>query len=135
MSLGLQERLHALPREMSGGEQRRVTLARVLALSPKLVVADEPTSGLDPERRDSVLDSLFGNLPKTAACVLVTHDMSEAKEWCHRIYVMLEGKVVDILDMTQENPQPTHPYAQVLFDPWSEQATQWLKENKNLDFE
>ena len=133
-SLGLEERLHALPREMSGGEQRRVTLARVLALDPSLVVADEPTSGLDPERRDSVLEALFGNLPKNAACVLVTHDMSEAKEWCHRIYVMLEGKVVEELDMTQEDPQPTHPYAQVLFNPWSDQATEWLKENKDLDF-
>ena len=133
-SLGLEERLHALPREMSGGEQRRVTLARVLALDPSLVVADEPTSGLDPERRDSVLEALFGNLPKTAACVLVTHDMSEAKEWCHRIYVMLEGKVVEELDMTQDELKPTHPYAQVLFDPWSEQATEWLKENKDHDF-
>jgi ABC-type glutathione transport system ATPase component len=132
-SLGLGNRLQALPREMSGGEQRRVTLARVLALDPLLVVADEPTSGLDPDRRDSVLEALIGNLPKTAACLLVTHDMSEAKQWCHRIFVMLEGKVIEELDMTQENPRPTHPYALALFDPWSEQATQWLKENKNLD--
>ena len=49
---------------MSGGEQRRVTLARVLALEPKLVVADEPTSGLDPERRDSVLEELIGICPR-----------------------------------------------------------------------
>ena len=132
-SLGLGNRLQALPREMSGGEQRRVTLARVLALDPLLVVADEPTSGLDPDRRDSVLEALIGNLPKNAACVLVTHDMSEAKEWCHRIFVMLEGKVIEELDMTQENPQPTHPYSMALFDPWSDQATEWLKENKNLD--
>ena len=132
-SLGLGNRLHALPREMSGGEQRRVTLARVLALDPLLVVADEPTSGLDPERRDSVLEALIGNLPKDAACVLVTHDMSEAKEWCHRIFVMLEGKVIEEIDMTQENPHPKHPYAVALFDPWSDQATEWLKENKNLD--
>jgi ABC-type glutathione transport system ATPase component len=132
-SLGLKERLQALPREMSGGEQRRVTLARVLALDPKLVVADEPTSGLDPERRDAVLHALFGNLPASAACVLVTHDMSEAKEWCHRIYVMLEGKVVEEIDMTCENPKPTHPYAQALFDPWSEEAGKWLEAHKQLD--
>ena len=134
-SLGLGNRFQALPREMSGGEQRRVTLARVLALEPQLVVADEPTSGLDPDRRDSVLEALIGNLPKQAACVLVTHDMSEAKQWCHRIFVMLHGDVVEELDMKQENPQPTHPYAMALFDPWSEQATEWLKENKNLDMQ
>ena len=103
-----------------------------LELPVLLVVADEPTSGLDPARRDSVLEALIGNLPKTAACVLVTHDMSEAKTWCHRVYVMLEGKVVEEIDM-KNNPEPKHPYSQVLFDPWSEQATQWLKENKRLD--
>ncbi len=115
-SLGLEERLHALPREMSGGEQRRVTLARVLALNPKLIVADEPTSGLDPDRRDSVLEALFGNLPKDAGCILVTHDMSEAKQWCNRIYVMLAGRAIEVLDVRKEEPQ--HPYAKLLFDPW-----------------
>ena len=93
--LGLGERLHSLPRSMSGGEQRRVTLARVLALKPKLVVADEPTSGLDPERRELVLEALIKNLPKDSACILVTHDMSEARDFCHRIYAMLAGRVIE----------------------------------------
>lgn len=115
-SLGLEERLQALPREMSGGEQRRVTLARVLALNPKLIVADEPTSGLDPDRRDSVLEALFGNLPEGAGCILVTHDMSEAKQWCNRIYVMLAGRAIEVLDLSQHEPK--HPYAKLLFDPW-----------------
>lgn len=115
--LGLGERLGALPREMSGGEQRRVTLARVLALNPKLVVADEPTSGLDPDRRESVLEALIGNLPEHAGCIIVTHDMSEAKQWCDRILVMLHGRVVEELDARQDQPQ--HPYSKVLFDPWA----------------
>ena len=101
---------------MSGGEQRRVTLARVLALNPKLIVADEPTSGLDPERRDSVLEALFGNLPEKSGCILVTHDMTEATRWCDRIYVMLEGKVIEILQDPID--QPNHPYSKMLFDPW-----------------
>lgn len=115
--LGLAERRDALPREMSGGEQRRVTLARVLALEPRLVVADEPTSGLDPDRRGSVLEDLIGNLPPKAACVLVTHDMSEARDWCHRVVVMLAGRVIEELDL--HAARPAHPYARVLFDPWS----------------
>mgnify|MGYP000046820330 CR=1 FL=1 len=115
--LGLGQRLHALPREMSGGEQRRVTLARVLALRPKLVVADEPTSGLDPDRRESVLQDLIGNLPEDAGCILVTHDMSEARAWCHRIFAMLAGRVIEEVDLRQD--APVHPYASVLFDPWS----------------
>lgn len=118
--LGLGHRLDALPRQMSGGEQRRVTLARVFALEPRLVVADEPTSGLDPDRQDSVLEDLISNLPPTAACVLVTHDMAQAKNWCHRALVMLKGEVVEELMLPHQ--QPTHPYARVLFDPWGEHA-------------
>jgi len=116
-NLGLGQRLHALPREMSGGEQRRVTLARVLALNPRLVVADEPTSGLDPDRRESVLQDLIGNLPEGAGCILVTHDMSEARAWCHRIFAMLAGRIIEEVDLRAA--EPVHPYARILFDPWS----------------
>jgi peptide/nickel transport system ATP-binding protein len=116
--LGLGARLDALPREMSGGEQRRVTLARVFALRPALVVADEPTSGLDPDRQESVLEDLIQNLPPGAACILVTHDMPQARKWCNRAMVMLEGKVIEALHLPEG--EPTHPYAQMLFDPWGE---------------
>lgn len=115
--LGLYARRDALPREMSGGEQRRVTLARVLALEPRLVVADEPTSGLDPDRRASVLEDLIGNLPEGAGCILVTHDMSEARGWCDRVLAMLAGRVIEEVDLTTH--EPCHPYARILFDPWS----------------
>lgn len=117
-SLGLGERLQALPREMSGGEQRRVTLARVFALQPSLVVADEPTSGLDPDRQESVLEDLINNMPDHAGCILVTHDMAQARKWAHRALVMLEGQVVE--ELTFPEGQPTHPYARMLFDPWGE---------------
>jgi ABC-type glutathione transport system ATPase component len=114
--LGLAHRHHALPRELSGGEQRRVTLARVLSLSPRLVVADEPTSGLDPERRAEVLEALVGNLPAGRGCILVTHDLDAAFPYCHRAVVMLEGKVIEVVDLRNESAQ--HPYTQSLLDPW-----------------
>jgi ABC-type glutathione transport system ATPase component len=116
--LGLGHRLGALPREMSGGEQRRVTLARVFALQPRLVVADEPTSGLDPDRQESVLEDLIKNLPADAGCILVTHDMPQARAWCHRVVVMLEGRIIEELRMPEGTP--SHPYAKLLFDPWGE---------------
>lgn len=115
--LGLSHRHHALPRELSGGEQRRVTLARVLALEPRLVVADEPTSGLDPDRRASVLADLVGNLPDRAGCILVTHDLDAAFPYCHRVVVMLEGRVVESYDPRRDTP--THPYTLSLLDPWA----------------
>lgn len=114
--LGLQHRRAALPREMSGGEQRRVTLARVLALRPRLVVADEPTSGLDPDRREEVLRDLVGNLPEGSACILVTHDMSAARDWCTRAIVMLDGHVIETFDPRTE--EPVHPYGRSLYAPW-----------------
>jgi peptide/nickel transport system ATP-binding protein len=116
--LGLGHRREALPREMSGGEQRRVTLARVFALQPRLVVADEPTSGLDPDRQESVLEDLICNLPTGSSCILVTHDMPQARKWCTRALVMLEGRVVEELPLP--HGEPTHPYARMLFDPWGE---------------
>ena len=116
--LGLGARLSALPREMSGGEQRRVTLARVFAIDPRLIVADEPTSGLDPDRQESVLEDLINNLPPTGGLILVTHDMPQARTYCKRALVMLEGRVIERLEMP--DGQPTHPYARMLFDPWGE---------------
>ncbi|MBN1335787.1 MAG: ABC transporter ATP-binding protein [Deltaproteobacteria bacterium] len=115
--LGLATRRDALPRQMSGGEQRRVTLARVLALDPHLVVADEPTSGLDPKRREEVLEDLVGNLPRDAACILVTHDMATARAWCTHAMVMLDGWVIESFD--PRTAEPRHPYSRLLFDPWS----------------
>lgn len=116
--LGLGERLDALPRQMSGGEQRRVTLARIFALEPRLIVADEPTSGLDPDRQESVLADLISNMPPGCACILVTHDMPQARAYCSRAHVMLEGRVIEELDLP--HGEPTHPYARMLFDPWGE---------------
>ncbi len=116
--LGLGHRHGALPRELSGGEQRRVTLARVLALDPRLVVADEPTSGLDPDRRASVLRDLIGNLPPSAGCILVTHDLDAAVDYCHRAVVMLEGRVIEELDLRSDTPR--HPYTRSLLDPWQD---------------
>jgi peptide/nickel transport system ATP-binding protein len=118
--LGLTHRSEALPRELSGGEQRRVTLARVLALHPRLVVADEPTSGLDPDRRAAVLQDLVGNLPEGSGCILVTHDLDAAAAWCHRVVVMLEGRVIEELDLRRQ--QPSHPYTRSLLDPWQESS-------------
>jgi len=116
--LGLSRRHDALPRELSGGEQRRVTLARPLALSPRLIVADEPTSGLDYDRRTAVLDDLIGNLPDGAGCILVTHDLDAAASYCHRVVVMLEGRVIETLDLHTDAPR--HPYTRSLLDPWQD---------------
>lgn len=114
--LGLGARADALPRELSGGEQRRVTLARVLALRPRLVVADEPTAGLDPEHRAEALAELRGVLDPEASLLLVTHDLDAVAAACHRAVVLLAGEVVETVDFARSTP--THPYTRALLDPW-----------------
>ena len=59
----------------------------------------------------------MGNLPKGAACILVTHDMTEARGWCDRVLAMLAGRVIEEFDLAKT--EPVHPYARMLFDPWS----------------
>ena len=103
-SLGIGHRASALPRDLSGGEQRRVTLARVLGLQPRIIVADEPTSGLDPRRRDEVLEDLIDARPEGTGVIWVTHDLGLAARFADRALVMLEGEVVERVELPDGNP-------------------------------
>lgn len=92
-AVGLGDKCHHLPLELSGGEQQRVAIARALACDPKLVVGDEPTGNLDSETGGAMLDLLAG-LNATGTTVLyVTHDMSLAAR-ARRIVTIKDGRVV-----------------------------------------
>jgi osmoprotectant transport system ATP-binding protein len=85
-----------LPRELSGGEQQRVGVARALAAGPQIVLMDEPFGALDPLTRDAVAQDyrrLHNELGLTT--VLITHDMLEALLLADRIAVLHEGKLVE----------------------------------------
>ncbi|MEM9303898.1 MAG: ATP-binding cassette domain-containing protein [Pseudomonadota bacterium] len=89
--LGLGERRNHFPRQLSGGEQQRVGLARAFALEPALLFADEPTANLDRSTARTVVDSLFDlQQHSTAAMVLVTHDESVANR-CDRVLELRGG--------------------------------------------
>jgi lipoprotein-releasing system ATP-binding protein len=80
VQVGLQDRLHHHPKELSGGEQQRAALARALMNSPLILLADEPTGSLDRQNSDTVQELIL-NLPKTGvALVVVTHDMELASK-------------------------------------------------------
>ena len=96
-AVGLGERIEARPTSMSGGEQQRVALARVLAQQPRLVFADEPTGALDTRSGQVVLDELTKIAHQPDRCVVVvTHDPSVAAR-CDRVVFMRDGLLVDEL--------------------------------------
>jgi putative ABC transport system ATP-binding protein len=91
--VGLSERLHHYPAQLSGGEQQRVALARALAPNPSILVADEPTGNLDEATGAQIIDLLFaGHAERKTTLVLVTHDPALAAR-CDRVVRMRSGRV------------------------------------------
>lgn len=96
--VGLSEKYEELsPFELSGGEKRRVAIAGILVMRPKVVILDEPTAGLDPVGRDSLLEKLEnikGRLCESV--VLISHSMEDVAAHCNRAIVMKKGeKIMD----------------------------------------
>lgn len=92
--VGLPDIGRKMPMELSGGQRKRVALARAIALSPKVVLYDEPTTGLDPIRSD-VINELIIKLQRELqiTSIVVTHDMNSAFKIADRIVMLHEGKV------------------------------------------
>lgn len=103
------------PHELSGGQLRRIGLARILVLSPRIVVLDEPTSGLDLSVQATVL-LLFRELRERLGLtyVFISHDLSVVHRMCDRVAIMYLGKVVEIAGKDQIYNRPIHPYTRAL---------------------
>jgi lipoprotein-releasing system ATP-binding protein len=92
-SVGLKERAHHKPSELSGGEQQRVAIARALINNPSIILADEPTGNLDSRNSNTVLD-LIGELrDKYKITFIVATHSSEVSERAQRIVVIQDGKI------------------------------------------
>ena len=87
--------IYQSPFDLSGGQKRRVAIAGVLAMKPKVLILDEPTAGLDPKGRTEILD-MIANLRKETGItiILVSHSMEDVAEYVDRILVMNHGKVM-----------------------------------------
>lgn len=93
--VGLADKMQNYPRMLSGGQQQRVAIARALAMQPKVILFDEPTSALDPELVGEVLEVMRDLASDGMTMMVVTHEMSFAREVCHRIAFMEAGRIVE----------------------------------------
>ncbi|TMC48624.1 MAG: amino acid ABC transporter ATP-binding protein [Chloroflexi bacterium] len=93
--VGLADKVDAYPRQLSGGQCQRVAIARALAMQPKLMLFDEPTSALDPELVGDVLDVMRKLAEDGMTMVVVTHEMSFAREVGDSLVFMDSGVVVE----------------------------------------
>ena len=95
VKMGLEDKEHAYPCQLSGGQCQRVAIARALALNPKILFFDEPTSALDPELTGEVLKVIKSLADLDIAMVIVTHEMAFARDISHRVIFMADGVIVE----------------------------------------
>jgi polar amino acid transport system ATP-binding protein len=113
--VGLTDKAHAYPAQLSGGQQQRVAIARALAMGPELMLFDEPTSALDPELVGDVLAVMRHLAGDGMTMIVVTHEMSFAREVADRVAFIDHGLFVE-----------QGPPAQVIGDPKHERTRTFL---------
>ena len=93
--VGLADKHGSYPSELSGGQQQRVAIARALAMRPDVILFDEPTSALDPELVGEVLNTIRQLAQEKRTMVIVTHEMSFARDVADRAIFMDQGRIVE----------------------------------------
>ncbi len=96
-AVGLIDKMNQMPSDLSGGQRKRIGIARTLILKPEIMLYDEPTSGLDPITSEEI-NSLITNVQKkyNTSSIIITHDLTCAKQTSNRVAVLLHGKFVRI---------------------------------------
>lgn len=105
------------PHEMSGGQARRVGVARALALRPQLIVADEPTAGLDVSIQGEIFNLLAGLREQMQLSILIiTHNLHVVRHLADRLVIMCQGEIVETGNTEEVIANPAHDYTRLLLD-------------------
>jgi polar amino acid transport system ATP-binding protein len=114
--VGLDDREDAYPRQLSGGQQQRIAIARVLTMRPKLLLFDEPTSALDPELVGEVLAVMRDLVRAGQTMVVVTHEISFAREVADSVVFLDNGEVVESGPPTELLDRPRQARTQAFLE-------------------
>ena len=106
--VGLEDKKDAYPSQLSGGQKQRVAIARALAMEPEIMLFDEPTSALDPELVGEVLAVIKQLAKEDMTMVVVTHEMTFAKEVSDRVIFMDVGKIIEENEPKELFENPKH---------------------------
>ncbi len=94
-AVGLKDKRFQMPADLSGGQRKRIGIARTLILKPEIMLYDEPTSGLDPITSAEINELIVQVQQKyNTSSVVITHDLTCAKDTCNRVTMMIEGKFI-----------------------------------------
>ncbi len=107
--VGMLPYINALPRQISGGQKQRVAIARALAMEPEVLLFDEPTSALDPEMVGEVLDVMKNLARDRMTMLVVTHEMSFARDVSTQVVYMADGIILEQGPPSQVLVQPQDP--------------------------
>lgn len=108
-----ERRAEAFAHELSGGMAQRALIAMALSSRPKLLIADEPTSGLDVTIQAQFLDQMWQTVQETgSAILLITQELGVIANYCDRVLVLHEGRIVEDAPVRQFFDAPAHPYSQ-----------------------
>jgi cystine transport system ATP-binding protein len=119
--VGLNGKESAYPRRLSGGQQQRVAIARALAMQPEVILFDEPTSALDPELVGEVLNTIRSLAEEKRTMVIVTHEMSFARDVADRAIFMDHGRIVEQGPAKELFANPQHQRTQQFLDKFLKQ--------------